>query len=153
MNNNIFINPVFWSIIISMGAAQLAKCFVEAKINHHFSFKPFLTNGGMPSSHASSVTALANSVGLIHGYGSTLFVISLLFALVVFNDAINVRLETGKQAQTINQWSKILEDLFSKDGFKEEHIKTLVGHTKLQVLWGIIVGIVISTAISVWFIK
>ena len=150
MNNNILSNPVFWSSLLSMLIAQLLKCFVEARINHKFSFKPFITNGGMPSSHAASVTALATSVGIIYGFGSTLFVICLFFALIVFNDAINVRLETGKQAQTINEWSKILEELFSKDGFKEEHFKTLVGHTKLQVLWGIVLGIVVSSLISYW---
>ncbi len=152
MKNNIFLNPVFWSVIVSMGMAQLAKCFVEARINHHFSLKVFLTNGGMPSSHSSSVAALANAIGLTQGYGSTFFVFSLLFALIVFNDATNVRLETGKQAQTLNKWSKVLSDMFSKDAFQEEHLKTLVGHTKLQVLWGMILGIVVSTFICVWFI-
>ena len=136
---------------MSMFAAQLAKCFIEAAINKKWSFAPFFSNGGMPSSHSSSVAALANSVGMTYGYGSTIFIFSLLFAFIVFNDAINVRLETGKQAQTINQWSKTLQELFSPEAFHEEHFKTLVGHTKLQVLWGIIVGIVVSTLITVWF--
>ena len=105
----------------------------------------------MPSSHSASVAALANSIGMINGYGSTQFVFALLFAFIVFNDAINVRLETGKQAQTINQWSKLLQEMLSPEAFKEEHFKTLVGHTKLQVLWGIIVGIIVSTFITVWF--
>ncbi len=152
MNNFLFANPVFWSALVSMGMAQLAKCFVEARINHHFSFRPFVTNGGMPSSHSASVAALANGIGLTEGYGSTIFVFALLFAVIVFNDATNVRLETGKQAQTINRWSKVLSDMFSKDAFQEEHLKTLVGHTKLQVLWGMILGIITSTLICVWFI-
>lgn len=151
MTNNLFLNPVFWSMFVAMGIAQLAKCFVDAKINHHFSFKPFFTNGGMPSSHSASVAALANSIGLVHGYGSTYFVMSLLLALIVLNDATNVRLETGKQADLLNKWSKIFEEMFSKDTFQEEHFKTLVGHTKLQVLWGVIVGIVVSTFITVFF--
>lgn len=152
MNNYILLNPVFWSVLVSMGMAQLAKCFFEARINHHFSFRPFITNGGMPSSHSSSVAALANAIGLTEGYGSTIFIFSLLFAFIVFNDATNVRLETGKQAQTLNRWSKIFSDMFSRDGFQEEHLKTLVGHTKLQVLWGMIIGIIVSTMICVWFI-
>ena len=136
---------------MSMFAAQLIKCFVEAIINKKWSFAPFLSNGGMPSSHSASVAALSNSIGMVYGYGSTLFVFSLLFAFIVFNDAINVRLETGKQAQTINNWSKLFQVMFSTEAFKEEHFKTLVGHTKLQVLWGIICGIVVSTSITVWF--
>lgn len=132
-----------------MGAVQLCKCFIEAKINKKWSFKPFFTNGGMPSSHASSVSALANSIGIIYGFGSTIFVFSLLFAFVVFNDAINVRLETGKQAEKINEWSKIFSELFSGENvFSEEHFKTLVGHTKLQVIWGIIVGLLVSTIVT-----
>lgn len=151
MNDNIFVNPVFWSVLMSMFVAQFAKCVVEALINKKWSIAPFFTNGGMPSSHSSSVAALANSIGMIYGYGSTIFVFALLFAFIVFNDAINVRLETGKQAKTINEWSKLLSDMFSPDTFHEEHFKTLVGHTKLQVLWGIIVGILVSTLITVWF--
>ncbi len=152
MRNLIFMNPVFWSVIISLFIAQLSKCFVEARVNHHFTLRTFTTNGGMPSSHACSVASLANAIGLTEGYGSTIFVFSFLFALVVFNDATNVRLETGKQAQTINQWSKFFSNMFSKDAFPEEHLKTLVGHTKLQVLWGMIIGIIVSTFICVWFI-
>ena len=151
MKDNIFINPVFWSTLIAIFIAQLAKCFVEAFINKKWSIHPFFTNGGMPSSHSSSVAALANSIGMVYGYGSTTFIFALLFAFIVFNDAINVRLETGKQAQTINQWSKLFQELLSPEAFREEHFKTLVGHTKLQVLWGIIIGIVVSTLITVWF--
>ena len=151
VKDNIFINPVFWSTLIAMFIAQLAKCFVEAFINKKWSIHPFFTNGGMPSSHSSSVAALANSIGMVYGYGSTTFIFALLFAFIVFNDAINVRLETGKQAQTNNQWSKLFQELLSPEAFREEHFKTLVGHTKLQVLWGIIIGIVVSTLITVWF--
>ena len=153
MRNLIFLNPVFWSVIISLLIAQLSKCFVDARVNNHrLTFKNFASNGGMPSSHACSVAALSNAIGLTEGYGSTIFVFSFLFALVVFNDATNVRLETGKQAQTLNAWSKFFSDMFSKDAFPEEHLKTLVGHTKLQVLWGMIIGIIVSTFICVWFI-
>ena len=97
--------------------------------------------------------SIGSCIGKLHrlGYGSTQFVFALLFAFIVFNDAINVRLETGKQAQTINQWSKLLQEMLSPEAFHEEHFKTLVGHTKLQVLWGIIVGIIVSTFITVWF--
>lgn len=151
VNDNILLNPIFWATIISTCVAQAAKCFVEFLITRKFSFKPFFSNGGMPSSHSATVTALANSIGLQYGYGSTLFIFALAFALIVFNDAINVRLETGKQAETINQWSQLFHDLFSPDSFHVEHFKTLVGHTKLQVLWGIIVGIIVSTFIMVWF--
>lgn len=102
------------------------------------------SNGGMPSSHTSTIVAATNSIGLTCGYGSPIFVLSLIFCLIVINDATNVRLETGKQAETMNRWSKAFEELLSPEFFKEEHFKTMVGHTKIQVLWGAITGLVVS---------
>lgn len=147
--NNFLISPVFWSFLISMFTAQFLKCFVEAKINHKWSFKPFMTNGGMPSSHVAATTGLANSIGLTLGYGSVEFVISLAVLLIVSNDAVNVRLQTGQQGDIMNKWSKIFSEMVSPELFQEEHFKTLVGHTKLQVLWGMIVGVIVSTFITV----
>lgn len=147
--HNFIKNPVFWSFLCSMLVAQLLKCFVEAKVNHKWSFKPFMTNGGMPSSHSAATMGLANSIGLYIGYGSVEFVISLAFLLIVSNDAFNVRLQAGQQGDVMNKWSKIFQEMFSPDVFQEEHFKTLVGHTKLQVLWGMIVGVIVSTLITV----
>ncbi len=100
------------------------------------------SNGGMPSSHSSTVTALATACALTQGLGSPLFAISMILAVVVMIDASGVRYETGKQATVIKQ---ITEKLFSEDAQEiNAGLKELVGHTPTQVLMGAILGVAVA---------
>lgn len=45
--------------------------------------KQLLGSGGMPSSHSSTVTALAISIGLQDGFGGQLFAVASILACVV----------------------------------------------------------------------
>jgi acid phosphatase family membrane protein YuiD len=96
----------------------------------------------MPSSHSSSVVALAISCGIYAGLDSPAFAIAFILAGVVMIDASGVRYETGKQAVIIK---RITKKIFSDD---EEEInsglKELVGHTPFQVLMGAILGFVMA---------
>ena len=67
--------------------------------------------------------------------------------MIIMNDAMNVRLETGKQAQLLNEWSEVLEELFSDKMFSRQHFKTMVGHTIVQVFWGLILGVAIGIGV------
>ena len=53
---------------------------------------------------------------------------------------MGVRWETGKQAQVINEIIRTVEVL-SKQDLPEVKLKELVGHTPIQVLAGITIGI------------
>ncbi|GAQ92295.1 hypothetical protein KFL_009700020 [Klebsormidium nitens] len=59
-------------------------------------------SGGMPSSHTSSVTALATAVGLERGLDDDLFAICVVLACIVMYDAQGVRYAVGKQAEVLN---------------------------------------------------
>ncbi len=105
-------------------------------------FAVLFSNGGMPSSHSSTVTALATSCALREGLASPLFAISLVLAAVVMIDASGVRYETGKQATVIKQ---ITEKLFSEDAQEiNAGLKELVGHTPFQVLMGAMLGVTVA---------
>ena len=58
----------------------------------------------MPSSHASTVTALATGVGVVEGVESSMFALLLLFAIIVMYDASGVRLAVSKQAKILNDF-------------------------------------------------
>jgi acid phosphatase family membrane protein YuiD len=74
----------------------------------------------MPSSHSSFVVSAALSVGFAEGFGSTVFAVSLVLAIVVMYDAAGVRRQAGKQAAALN---KIIENI----GFKiDERFKELL---------------------------
>ena len=53
----------------------------------------------MPSSHSAVVTSLATMVGMVHGFDSPIFAISLVFAGVVMYDAAGIRRAARKTSK------------------------------------------------------
>ena len=123
--------------------AQIIKVFTGVFKLRKFSIPGLLFgNGGMPSSHSASVTALAIACGLTYGFDSGYFAIAIMFAIIVMGDAAGVRRETGEQAKILNL---ITRDLFKHASPTEinQNLKELVGHTPLQVAIGSALGFVI----------
>lgn len=128
--------------------AQILKVFTGVFKLRKFSVTALLFgNGGMPSSHSASVTALAISCGLCYGFDSGFFAIAVMFAIIVMGDAAGVRRETGEQAKILN---RITRDLFKHASPEEvnRNLKELVGHTPIQVLAGSSLGLVIPFLMS-----
>ncbi len=128
-------------VFIAWLVAQSLKVLIGVFREKRFNFKWFVGTGGMPSSHAALVSALATSVGLEMGFTSSPFAIALIFAIVVLFDAQGVRRSSGEQAEALN---KILDDVYWKRGIKEERLKELLGHTPVEVIAGICVGILVA---------
>lgn len=128
--------------------AQIIKVFTGVFKQRKFSIAALLFgNGGMPSSHSASVTALAISSGLCYGFDSGFFAIAVMFAIIVMGDAAGVRRETGEQAKILNI---ITKDLFKHTTPAEinQNLKELVGHTPLQVIVGSALGLLIPFAMA-----
>lgn len=142
--NYLLISAVFgWMI------AQFMKIFTGAFSGQGFHIKHMFANGGMPSSHSSTVLALTTASAVQYGAGSAVFAISAILSIIVMNDAFGVRYETGEQAKILN---RITRELFSgKSEDINTGLKELVGHTPFQVLVGAIVGIV-TALIYGWII-
>ncbi|MBD3295902.1 MAG: divergent PAP2 family protein [Candidatus Omnitrophica bacterium] len=121
--------------------AQSIKVGLGVVREKRFNFKWFVGTGGFPSSHAAGVTALTSAVAFQEGVGTTLFTVTLMFAIVVISDARGVRYSTGKQAEILN---RMLDDIYWKKHIQEDRLKELVGHTPVQVLAGMAVGIAVA---------
>lgn len=134
-------NYILYSVLLAWVIAQTVKVALGIVRERRFNFSWFVGTGGMPSSHAAGVTALASSVGLYVGFDSAAFAVALLFAVVVLFDAQGVRRSSGKQAEILN---KILDDIYWKKKIQEERLKELLGHTPIEVLTGVAVGIFVS---------
>ena len=104
-------------------------------------FERLFGDGGMPSGHSATVSSLAVFCALVCGTNSSQFAISAILAVVVCNDATGVRLETVKQAAVINDLIEAFNDLTKADMQPEEKLKEFVGHTPIQVLVGILIGV------------
>ncbi len=133
-------NPYFITGVSSWAIAQILKLIIYAIVNKKFDILRLFGDGGMPSGHSATVTSLAVLTSLTFGTGSFEFAISALLAIIVCHDAMGVRLETGKQAILINEIIKSF-DVLAKDELPEVKLKEFVGHTPIQVLAGIIIGV------------
>ena len=122
--------------------AQLIKTILHAIVTKRVDFTRLVGDGGMPSGHSATVSSLAVSAAMVYGLGSFEFAIALVFAIVVCKDAMGVRLETGKQAVIINDIVAAFNVLTSEEKLPDAKLKEFVGHTPLQVIAGILLGIV-----------
>lgn len=137
----LYSNKVVGIAFMSWFIAQLLKVLLTLIFDKKLNFYRMVGSGGMPSSHSSTVMALSTSIGLMYGWNSAIYGIALVFSLIVMYDASGVRQSVGKQAIILNT---ILDDLYQHKHIQEERLKELVGHTKVEVLAGAILGIVIA---------
>ncbi|HPY12371.1 MAG TPA: divergent PAP2 family protein, partial [Sphaerochaeta sp.] len=100
------------------------------------------------SSHTAGVIALVTSIGFTQGIGTVSFAIAVTFASIVIHDAMGIRRAAGKQAEVINEWSRILSDLHREGQFTPENLKTMLGHSFSQVLGGVILGLLVGLAVT-----
>jgi acid phosphatase family membrane protein YuiD len=94
--------------------------------------------GGMPSSHSALITGAASGIGYELGFDNSIFALSVAIALIVMYDASGVRKSAGIQAAEINKISKKLDPEY------EVLLKETLGHTKIEVLVGSILGPLIT---------
>ena len=129
-------------LLVSFSAWFIAQSIkVIFSLLFHRKFEPglFLASGGMPSAHSAFISSVAVQIGLQSGFESSIFALAAAITLIVVYDAFNVRRSVGLQGQTLN---KMIEYVVEKDDTREiKTIKEVMGHTPLQVLFGIILGV------------
>ena len=129
--------------------AQVIKTVLYAVEIKKLDITRLFGDGGMPSGHSATVTSLATFCGLQFGFGSFQFAVTAILAIIVCHDAMGVRLETGKQAEVINDILEVFELLTPKK-ISEANLKEFVGHTPIQVMAGILLGIVNALVMHFW---
>ena len=137
-------NLSIWSAFFAWTVAQAIKMTQIYLRTHRIDFRAFVSTGGMPSAHSAMACGLATSVGLEAGFGSPLFAVTACFASVVMFDAQSVRRAAGLQASLLNQ---IVEELFHDHRFSQHKLAELLGHTRLEVFFGMVSGVI--TALGV----
>ena len=136
-------NRVLWISLAGWCAAEILKTIIYWIVNKELDLRRLIGDGGYPSAHSALVTALAVSCGKYYGLASSQFAIAAVLAGIVMHDAHNVRLETGRQAKTINS----LLDIFVEKqwiSLENDKLKEMIGHTPLQVFSGAVLGAVIA---------
>ncbi len=130
------------SMLLANWMAQMYKAIAYAIKNRVFNYSILFSTGRMPSSHSSTVMAMASSVGIINGWNSSLFAVSCCIAGIVMYDAAGVRQAASKQARVLN---KLIKELISEGHtLKKIHLKQFLGHTPMEVVVGALLGIGVS---------
>lgn len=128
--------------VLALLSGLLAQAFkVIYALAVHGRWQPglFFANGGMPSSHAATVTALTLLVGRREGFDSSLFSLVLIFSIYVILEATGLRQEIGKQAQLLNE---LVDSVREHRRFDQKRLRELVGHTWAEVTGGMVFGAV-----------
>lgn len=135
-------NRVLIMALLGSGLAQAAKPCIGLLLNGKLNWHSLIETGGMPSSHASTVTALATGVGLQDGWGSSSFAIAAVFAIIVMYDATGVRWAASEQARVLN---RLTDGTFAEgDRPAQLPLKEMLGHQPLEVFVGSLVGVTIA---------
>ena len=144
-------NRFFIVSVSSWFVAQFLKTVLYALENKKWDWTRLFGDGGMPSGHSATVSSLAMLSALTFGFGSFEFAVTAILAIIVCHDAMGVRLETGKQAVKINEILEAFE-LLAPDKISEANLKEFVGHTPIQVMAGILLGIANAIVMHFWII-
>ncbi|MFC5528992.1 divergent PAP2 family protein [Cohnella yongneupensis] len=91
-------------------------------------------NGGFPSNHTTIVTTVTFMIGFQEGFSSPTFGLGVAVIMVVIIDATGLRRHVGNHAVSLNQLSV---------GESKKHRESM-GHTKLEVLGGLLLGILLG---------
>ena len=128
---------LFWSLLSCL-IAQFFKIIFNLLSTGKIRFGIMFETGGMPSSHSALITGATSGIGLQLGFDSPIFALAIAVSLIIMYDASGVRRSAGIQAAEINKISKKL------DPKGEVGLKETLGHTKLEVIVGSLLGPLIT---------
>lgn len=141
-------NYVLVCSLLGWGIAQFLKFIITFATTKKWDLERLFGAGGMPSGHSATVTALVISVARQCGIESVEFAFAVVLASVVIYDAMGVRRAAGEHAKAINEIVRISnEDNDETNDLAVRELKEKLGHTPLEVLGGVMLGILIPMVI------
>ena len=135
-------NGALWWGLAACGTAQLSKLLIELVVHRRWNPKVLVETGGMPSSHSALLTGTAAALGWQQGFDSGLFALAACMCFVVLYDASGVRRAAGLTAARVNTLAKPPAD--------QKPLKENLGHTRLEVLVGSLMGPLVALPGLVW---
>lgn len=142
-------NGVLWWGLAACGVAQLSKLAIELVVHRRWNPKVLIETGGMPSSHSALMTGTASALGWQLGYGDPLFALAAVLCFVVLYDASGVRRAAGLTAERVNALVADGGGLVGGE-LPAKPLKQNLGHTRLEVLAGSLMGPAVALPGLVW---
>ena len=127
------VNEILTVSLLGWFVAQVLKTIINFILLGKFQLERMWGDGGMPSAHSA-------------GVGSSIFAVASVVAIITMHDAMGVRHETGEQAKVLNQMIEQWIDISEQNSpfLQNMHLKEMVGHTPLQVVAGVLVGVAVG---------
>jgi len=139
--------PELIACIVGWLVSSLLKIPTYYYVHRRINLKQAFGTGGMPSSHAATVTATTLAIGLFSGFDHPVFALAVAVSMIVIYDAAGVRREAGYHAVIIN---RLIDEYVKGPLIDQKKLKEMIGHTPLEVVGGVISGL-LSTLI-LWLI-
>ncbi len=135
--------------LITLIISQMIKFFYFISLDRHYLKKSIwiLTwASGIPSTHIAILSSLAMTIGLYEGFTSPLFAsITLVTGVLMYDLMLEKRSYSTIERYIIKGRYKELFNLI-----KEGNFGKVIGHTALEIMIGILIGI--SIAVSAYYI-
>ena len=104
-------NEILTVSLLSWFVAQVLKTIINFVLLGRFQLERMWGDGGMPSAHSATVTAMVIATARSEGIHSAIFAVAAVVAIITMHDAMGVRRETGEQAKVLNkmleQWIEV----------------------------------------------
>lgn len=139
----LFQNHALIAGLIGWLLAQIIKLPLHYLHSHKWNWALMLTTGGMPSSHSALMTGTVFAVGLYNGFDNPVFALGVAITMIVTYDAAGVRRQAGIHAQRINV---LFDELLHGHPISDKDLREVLGHTPLEVMGGILLGLIVATA-------
>jgi len=101
--------------------------------------------GGLPSNHSAIVSSMVFLIAFKEGISDPAFGVAITLAFIVLLDANSLRQQVGKHAKAINVLNRINQD--NQANQTEKPLRERMGHTRIEILAGIIVGAIVAYAL------
>jgi acid phosphatase family membrane protein YuiD len=142
----VFSNRVLIAGAIAWSIAQIIKVPLNYLASGQWNWSLLLRVGGMPSSHAALVSAIAHAIGLFVGFDTAIYALAVAIAIIVIYDATGIRRQAGKHAEVINA---MIRDLARGHPLPEEQLREVLGHTPMEAFGGMLLGLIVAQV--AWF--
>jgi acid phosphatase family membrane protein YuiD len=139
----LFQNQELIAGLLAWFLAQIIKLPLDYLRTHKWNWALMITTGGMPSSHSALVTGTVFAIGLYNGFDHPLFALGVAITMIVTYDAAGVRRQAGIHAQRINV---LFDELLHGHPISDKDLREVLGHTPLEVVGGILLGLIVATA-------
>lgn len=133
-------NYIVIIVPITVGLFTQALKFFLYSLKHGFRWEYAFTHGHMPSAHTAFVVSTLTSIGYFEGTNSGVFALAFIFAFVIIDDALRLRVFLGDQGRYLN----MLVDQLPVNKKKFPRLKERIGHRISEVIAGGAIGLLFS---------